>query len=153
MLFRVVMVTTLLLIAVYVEAVSETLLPRQPALLPHRGDLRASPSSTPLALRFLPDRERAQVYAQVVGDLLVITGLVYLTGGIRAGFMLLYPISVLSGSVLLVPAAAAWCWPASRPCSTAALLLGGARRASCRPQGLADVPVPPGAARSSTRSS
>ena len=40
---------------------------------------------------------------QVILDLLVITGLVYLTGGpgIRAGFMLLYPISVLSGSVLL----------------------------------------------------
>jgi two-component system sensor histidine kinase PilS (NtrC family) len=35
-------------------------------------------------------------------DLLIITGLVYLTGGAgsRAGFMLLYPISVLSGAVL-----------------------------------------------------
>jgi two-component system sensor histidine kinase PilS (NtrC family) len=42
-----------------------------------------------------------QVYAQVAGDLVVITGRVYIFGGIRTGFMLLYPLSVLSGSVLL----------------------------------------------------
>ena len=55
-----------------------------------------------VALRLLPYRD-VQVYVQVVFDLLVITGLIYLTGGPgnRAGFMLLYPISVLSGSVLL----------------------------------------------------
>ena len=43
MLVRVVMITTLLLIAIYVEAVSETLLRREPALLPDRRDLRAHP--------------------------------------------------------------------------------------------------------------
>ena len=41
----------------------------------------------------------------MIGDLLVITGLVYVTGGTRAGFILLYPISVLSGSVLRLPPA------------------------------------------------
>src|SRR5262249_58692954 len=53
-----------------------------------------------LLLRYFPFLE-PQVYAQVVGDLLVITGLVYVSGGVRAGFMLLYPIAVLSGSVML----------------------------------------------------
>src|SRR5262245_36646577 len=99
MLLRVVMVTTLLLIAVYVEAVSETLLRVNPLYfliaatyaltIVHGLLLRLTSFRTPL------------VYVQVVGDLLIITGLVYLTGGTRAGFGLLYPMSVLSGSVLL----------------------------------------------------
>lgn len=99
MLLRVVMVTTLLLIAVYVEAVSETLQRVNPLYfliaatyaltIVHGLALRLTSYRTPL------------VYAQVLGDLLIITGLVYLTGGTRAGFILLYPISVLSGSVLL----------------------------------------------------
>ena len=99
MLLRVVMVTTLLLIAVYVEAVSETLLRVNPLYfliaatyaltIVHGLALRLTSYRTPL------------VYGQVVGDLLIITGLVYLGGGTRAGFGLLYPISVLSGSVLL----------------------------------------------------
>ncbi|HJS58313.1 MAG TPA: ATP-binding protein [Vicinamibacteria bacterium] len=99
MLFRVVMVTTLLLVAIYVETVSETLLRVNPLYflivatygltIAHALALRLTSYRTPL------------VYGQVVGDLLIITGLVYLTGGTRAGFTLLYPISVLSGSVLL----------------------------------------------------
>jgi len=44
----------------------------------------------------------AQVHAQAIGDLLVITWLVYLTGGTRTGFILLYPLPVLVGSVLLL---------------------------------------------------
>jgi two-component system sensor histidine kinase PilS (NtrC family) len=101
MLFRVVMVTTLLLIAIYVEMVSETLLRVNPLYflvvatyaltLFHAFALRYT--------RYLA----AQVYVQVVADLAIITGLVYVTGGseTRAGFVLLYPISVLSGSVIL----------------------------------------------------
>jgi two-component system sensor histidine kinase PilS (NtrC family) len=101
MLLRVVMVTTLLLIAIYVEAVSETLLRINPLYFL----IVATYGLTILyvmALRLDPHLE-PQVYVQVVLDLLIITGLVYLTGGTgnRAGFMLLYPISVLSGSVLL----------------------------------------------------
>jgi two-component system, NtrC family, sensor histidine kinase PilS len=101
MLFRVVMITTLLLIAIYVETVSETLLPVNPLYFLIAGTY-ALTLFYALALRFLPYLQ-AQVYVQVVLDLVVITGLVYLTGGAgtRAGFMLLYPISVLSGSVLL----------------------------------------------------
>lgn len=101
MLFRVVMITTLLLVAIYVESVSETLLAVNPLYF-----LIAATYALTLAyvvgLRVLP-RLEVLIYVQVALDLLVITGLVYLTGGAgtRLGFMLLYPISVLSGSVML----------------------------------------------------
>jgi two-component system sensor histidine kinase PilS (NtrC family) len=101
MLFRVVMITTLLLVAIYVETVSETLRPVNPLYFL----IAATYALTllyALALHFVPYR-RVQVYVQVIFDLLVITGLIYLYGGPgnRASFMLLYPISVLSGSILL----------------------------------------------------
>lgn len=101
MLFRVVIITTLLLIAIYVETVSETLLTLNPLYLLIAGTYGLTLAYA-LALRFLPFRH-VQVYVQVIFDFLIITGLIYLTGGPgnRAGFMLLYPISVLSGSVLI----------------------------------------------------
>jgi two-component system sensor histidine kinase PilS (NtrC family) len=100
MLFRVVMITTLLLIAISVEAVSETLAPVNPLYFLIAGTYGLTILYV-LAFR-LRVSPQAQVYIQVVADLFTITGLVYLTGGTgtRAGFMLLYPISVLSGSVL-----------------------------------------------------
>jgi two-component system sensor histidine kinase PilS (NtrC family) len=96
-----VLITTLLLVAVYVETVSETLLPVNPLYF-LIATTYALTIFYALSLRFLPHGE-PQVYAQVVPDLLIITGLVYLTGGTgsEAGFMPLYPLSVLSGSVLL----------------------------------------------------
>ena len=99
MLMRLVMVTTLLLVAAYVEAVSENLLPINPLyfLIVCTYGLTLIHA---VALRFV-DRPVPLVFAQVVGDLLITTGLVYVTGGVRTGFMLLYPISVLSGAVLL----------------------------------------------------
>ncbi|PYQ49394.1 MAG: hypothetical protein DMF78_18340, partial [Acidobacteria bacterium] len=101
MLFRVVMITTLLLVAIYVETVSETLLPVNPLYFLIAGTYGLTLLYA-VALRFLPFLW-VQVYVQVIFDLIVITGLIYLTGGPgnRAGFMLLYPISVLSGSILL----------------------------------------------------
>jgi two-component system sensor histidine kinase PilS (NtrC family) len=99
MLFRVVMVTTLLLVATYVEALSETLL----AVNPLYFVIVATYALTvvhALALRFVPWRAPL-AYAQVAGDLLIITGLVHVTGGIRTGFLLLYPLSVLSATVLV----------------------------------------------------
>lgn len=101
MLVRVVMATTLLLIAISVEAVSETLLPVNPLyfLIVATYALTVVYAA---ALKLLP-RPDVQAHVQVVVDLLLITGLVYLTGRTptEAGFMLLYPLSVLSGSVLL----------------------------------------------------
>jgi two-component system sensor histidine kinase PilS (NtrC family) len=99
MLFRVVMVTTLLFIATYVEVFSETLL----AVNPLYFVIVATYALTvvhALALRFL-SRWNAQVHVQLVGDLLTITALVYLFGGMRPGFLLLYPLSVLSATVLV----------------------------------------------------
>jgi len=99
MVLRVVMITTLLLVAVYVETVSETLLRVNPLYF-----LIAATYALTLvhavALRYVPYPDLL-IYSQVIGDLAVITGLVYVTGGTRAGFILLYPISVLSGSVLV----------------------------------------------------
>jgi two-component system sensor histidine kinase PilS (NtrC family) len=100
MAFRLVMVTTLLLIASYLEAVSENLLPVNPLYFLIAATYVLTVFHA-LALRFLTALT-PQVYSQVVSDLLIITGLVYTTGGVRAGFILLYPISVLSGSVLLL---------------------------------------------------
>ncbi len=101
MLLRVVIITTLLLVAAYVEMVSETLLQVNPLYFLIAATYALTLLYV-LGLRFLPYGE-PQVYGQVVVDLAIITGLVYLTGGTgnRAGFMLLYPISVLSGAVLL----------------------------------------------------
>lgn len=99
MVLRVVMVTTLLLVAVYVEAVSESLLPVNPLYFVI-GATYALTILYALALRLLPVGP-AQAYGQVVGDLLLVTALVYIAGGTRSGFIVLYPISVLSGSVLV----------------------------------------------------
>jgi two-component system sensor histidine kinase PilS (NtrC family) len=99
MLFRVVMVTTLLFIATYVEAVSETLF----AVNPIYFVIGATYGLTVvhgLALRLVGPRP-ALAYAQVVGDLLIVTALIHLTGGVRTGFLLLYPLVVLSATVLV----------------------------------------------------
>jgi len=141
MLFRVVMITTLLLVAIYVETVSETLAPVNPLYFL----IAATYALTlvyALAWRFLPFLD-AQVYVQVVFDLVVITGLIYLTGGPgnRAGFMLLYPISVLSGSVILYRRKSLVL------AGVATLLYAGmlwaVRNAWVPAQGLADVPAMP----------
>jgi two-component system sensor histidine kinase PilS (NtrC family) len=104
MVMRLVMVTTLLLVAAYVEAVSENLLPINPLyfLIVCTYALTVIHA---VALRFV-GRPVPLVFGQVVGDLLITTGLVYVTGGVRTGFMLLYPISVLAGAVLLYRRAA-----------------------------------------------
>jgi two-component system sensor histidine kinase PilS (NtrC family) len=99
MVFRVVMVTTLLFIATYVEVVSETLLPVNPIYFVV-GATYALTVVHAVLLRLFPGR-RSLAYAQVVGDLVIVTALVYFWGGVRTGFLLLYPLSVLSATVLL----------------------------------------------------
>jgi two-component system sensor histidine kinase PilS (NtrC family) len=141
MLFRVVMITTLMLIAVYVEMVSETLLRVNPLYFL----IAATYALTLLhaaALRLVPYHE-PQVYAQVIGDLAIFTGLVYLTGGTgtRAGFMLLYPISVLSGSVLLYRGKGLLL--AGLATVFYAAILWAVRAGMLPPQGLPDVPFLP----------
>lgn len=137
MLYRVVMGTTLLLVAISVETVSETL-PRVNPLyflimatyvltLGYVGLLRAWRTLLP------------QVWLQALGDLALVTGLVYVTGGAtgRASFMLLYPLSVMSGAVLLGRRSGLTL------AGLAALMQGGmllaVRNGLIPPQGLAEV--------------
>jgi two-component system sensor histidine kinase PilS (NtrC family) len=109
MLLRIVVITTLLLIAIYVETVSETLLRVNPLFVV----ITATYAVTIVyvwALQTLRHLER-QAYVQCILDLVVVTGLVYVTGWssasatvatvTRGGFMLLYPMSVLSGAAIL----------------------------------------------------
>ena len=122
------------------EAVSETLLRVNPLYFLIAGTYALTVIHA-LALRFLRSAPPSSSL-QVVGDLLVITGLVYVTGGrARAGFMLLYPISVLSGSVLLYRRAA-WSWRGLATLCYAAILWA-VRVGAVPPQGLADVPYLP----------
>jgi len=101
MALRLVLITTLLLIAVVVEAISETLSRINPLYFV----VVATYALTILyavSLRVLSSPS-ALVWLQMGGDLLVITALVYVTGGSlgRGGFILLYPLCVLAGSILL----------------------------------------------------
>jgi two-component system sensor histidine kinase PilS (NtrC family) len=97
--FRVVMITTLLVIAVYFEAASDAL-PSYQALYGIIVGTYVLTGLYALALRFLPFHAPL-VFVQVVGDLAIVTGLVYIVGDSRGGFLLLYPLAVLAGSVLL----------------------------------------------------
>ncbi len=104
--FRVVMVTTLLFIATYVESISETLGPVNPVYFVV-GATYALTVGHGVALRLLGSRT-ALAYAQVVGDLVMITALVYFTSGIRSGFLLLYPMAVLAATLLVPRRGALW---------------------------------------------
>jgi len=106
MAFRVVMSTTLLATAVYVESVVGTLTSNVP-LYWLIGATYALNGTYALALR-LTTRRVPLIFGQVVGDLLIVTGLVYLTGDNRGGFLLLYPLAVLAGSVLVTRSESLW---------------------------------------------
>ena len=135
MLFRVVMVTTLLFIATYVEVVSETLFRVNPLYFVI-GATYALSIAHAVALRFVSSR-RALALAQVGGDLLIISALVQLTGGVRTGFLLLYPLSVLSATMLVDRRSAVALAGAATALYAAVLL--AAREGLVPSQALADV--------------
>jgi two-component system sensor histidine kinase PilS (NtrC family) len=95
--FRLVIVTVLLFVAGYLEAVQEGTL-RVPIFLLISATFAFNVVYA-ILLGLAP--YRIQAMAQILGDLVVVTGFVYLTGVDRTGFSILYPISVLCGSVLL----------------------------------------------------
>jgi two-component system, NtrC family, sensor histidine kinase PilS len=95
--FRLVIVTVLLFVAGYIEAVQEGILPVPIFLL--ISATFALNLGYAILLAVAPYRTQALV--QIMGDLIVITAFVYLTGTGRTGFAILYPLSVLCGSVLL----------------------------------------------------
>jgi two-component system sensor histidine kinase PilS (NtrC family) len=137
MLLRVVVVTTLLLSAIYVETVSETLLRVNPLYFVIVVTYALTIVYV-LALRTGVLLE-VQAYVQFILDLVLATGLVYVTGVVsRGGFMLLYPMCVLSGTVVLAR---------HRGLALAALatvsygtLLFVVRRGIIPPLGLAEIP-------------
>jgi PAS domain S-box-containing protein len=95
--FRLVIVTVLLFVAGYLEAVQEGTL-RVPIFLLISATFALNVVYA-ILLGLAP--YRVQAMAQILGDLFVVTGFVYLTGVDRTGFSILYPIVVLCGSVLL----------------------------------------------------
>jgi len=135
MLFRVVMVTTLLSVATYVEAVSETLLTVNPLYFVI-GATYALTVVHGAALRLVPSR-RALAHAQVLGDLVIVSALVYLIGGVRPGFQLLYVLSVMSAT-MLVPRRDALAL-AGVATALYGAMLAGVRQGLLPAQGLADV--------------
>ncbi len=138
--FRVVMVTTLLLIAAYVEVVSETLLTANPLYFVI-GATYALTVMHVIALRLMPSL-LVLSHAQLLGDLLIVTALVYVTGGVRTGFLLLYPLSILSAT-MLVPRRGALLL-AGVATALYGGLLAAVRKGLLPPQGLAglhDLPL------------
>jgi two-component system sensor histidine kinase PilS (NtrC family) len=144
--FRVVMVTTLLFVATYVGAVSESASETLAAVNPIYVVIGVTYALTVvhgLALRLLRART-ALAYAQIVGDLLVITALVYFTSGLRSGFLLLYPMAVLAATVLVPRQGALWL--AGLATALYAALILGVRSDLLSNPGLADVRSTPVAA-------
>lgn len=112
MTFRVVIITTLLGCTFVIELLYRPLLPLKPfyVLAVCTYLLTIGYAILSRSLRALP----AQVYAQLVGDLSIVTGFVYLTGGADSPFSFLYLLSIIVGSILLtrrggfVMAACSW---------------------------------------------
>src|SRR5262245_8104045 len=100
MTFRVVIITTLMVSTFVIELMYRPLLSLQPfyvraVVTDARTIAYALMSRT---LRAVPP----QIYAQLLGDLLVVTGFVYLTGGAESPFSFLYLLTIIIGSILLV---------------------------------------------------
>lgn len=94
-----VMVTTILAAARYVEVVAGSLLSID-ALYFIVGVTYGLSIFHAALLRFWK-RTTAAILLQILGDLIVVTALVFVAGGAAGGFVLLYPITVLEATVLL----------------------------------------------------
>ena len=94
-----------------------------------------------LALRF-SKKPTLLVSSQALVDLLIISALVYVVGGVRPGFVVLYPIAVLYGSVLL-PRPLGGFGLAALATVLYAAVLWGVWSGRVPPQGLSDLPFMP----------
>ncbi|HXH27609.1 MAG TPA: ATP-binding protein [Candidatus Polarisedimenticolia bacterium] len=100
MTFRVVIITTLLVCTFVIELLYRPRLPLKAFYL-----LAIFTYCLTIAWAVMSRSVRAvrvQVYAQLVGDLAIVTGFVYLTGGAESPFSFLYLLSIIVGSILLV---------------------------------------------------
>jgi two-component system, NtrC family, sensor histidine kinase PilS len=100
MTFRVVIITTLMVSTFVIELMYRPLLTLKPfyvlAVVTYAMTIAYAVLSRALAA------VRPQIYAQLLGDLLVVTGFVYLTGGAASPFSFLYLLTIIIGSILLV---------------------------------------------------
>src|SRR5262245_845903 len=100
MTFRVVIITTLMVSTFVIELLYRPLLSLQPFYV-----LAVATYAMTIAYAILARLLRAarpQIYAQLLGDLGVVTGFVYLTGGAESPFSFLYLLTIIIGSLLLV---------------------------------------------------
>lgn len=97
--FRLVIVTVLLFVAGYLGAIQD------PDAEPNRAIFALISAAFGLNLIYAIllglASYRVQAWSQVLGDLVVVSAFVYLTGDDRAGFIVLYPIVVLYGAIIL----------------------------------------------------
>ena len=100
MTFRVVIITTLMASTFVIELMYRPLLSLRPFYV-----LAVVTYFMTIAYAVMSRSLRAvlpQIYVQLIGDLLVVTGFVYLTGGAASPFSFLYLLTIIIGSILLV---------------------------------------------------
>ena len=100
MVLRVVVVTALLGSAVVAEVLARPSEPGEPLYLLIALTYLLTLLYA-LAWPFTAGHRRELAYAQVLGDLLIVTGIVHSTGGIESNFSFLYLISIISASIIL----------------------------------------------------
>ena len=99
MTFRVVVTTTLLVSSFLIELLYRPLLPLKPLyILASVAYLLTLLYAVALRWGRAPE---AQAYAQVMGDAAIVTGFVYLTGGVQSPFSFLYLPGIVAGCMLL----------------------------------------------------
>lgn len=99
MTFRVVIITTLLVCTFVIELLYRPLLSLKPFYLLAIATYVLTIAYAGISRRLATGH---QMYVQLVGDLLIVSGFVYLTGGAESPFSFLYLLSILIGSILLV---------------------------------------------------
>jgi two-component system sensor histidine kinase PilS (NtrC family) len=97
---RVVVVTALLGSAVVTEVIARPREPGEPLYLLIALTYLLTILYA-LAWPFTEAYRKQLAYVQVVGDLLIVTGIVYYTGGIESNFSFLYFISIMAASIIL----------------------------------------------------
>src|SRR3989304_2901958 len=99
MTFRMVITITLLGSAILIQLVSRTILPINPLYF-----LIFLTCFFTLVSAFAFNRMRnlrLMAYLQLTGDVLIITLLIYFTGGVRSSFTFMYVLVIITGSILL----------------------------------------------------
>ncbi len=100
MVLRVVVITALLGSAVVTEVIARPREPGEPLYILIALTYLLTLCYA-LAWPFTAQRRRELAYMQIVGDLVIVTGIVFYTGGIESNFSFLYFISIIAASIIL----------------------------------------------------